>query len=80
MCTDSAAQGTGRPVNMEEEFRLLTLQVIGEAILGLHHDECDQVWGLCGCTVTMCGWQHATHGICVIAAGSWQRSAARTSM
>jgi hypothetical protein len=41
----SAAQGTGRPVNMEEEFRLLTLQVIGEAILGLHHDECDQVGG-----------------------------------
>ena len=40
-------QGTGRPVNMEEEFRLLTLQVIGEAILGLHHDECDQVGTVC---------------------------------
>lgn len=34
-------------MNMEEAFRLLTLQVIGEAILGLHHDECDQV--RCGC-------------------------------
>lgn len=38
------AKGTGKPVDMEEEFRLLTLQVIGEAILGLHHDECDQVF------------------------------------
>ncbi len=28
---------------MEEEFRLLTLQVIGEAILGLQPAECDQV-------------------------------------
>lgn len=35
--------GSGQAVDMEEEFRLLTLQVIGEAILGLHHDECDQV-------------------------------------
>lgn len=40
----SLAKGTSRPVNMEEEFRLLTLQVIGEAILGLHYDECDQVF------------------------------------
>jgi beta-ring hydroxylase len=30
-------------VDMEEEFRLLTLQVIGEAILGLPHEECDEV-------------------------------------
>ena len=54
MCTDSAVQGTGRPVNMEEEFRLLTLQVIGEAILGLHHDECDQVGELCSCAAAIC--------------------------
>lgn len=31
-------------VDMEEEFRLLTLQVIGEAILGLPHEECDEVF------------------------------------
>lgn len=43
---------------MEEEFRLLTLQVIGEAILGLHHDECDQVQPgrlHCHCCVERCG-------------------------
>jgi hypothetical protein len=28
---------------MEEEFRLLTLQVIGEAILSLPPEECDRV-------------------------------------
>ena len=37
------AAGSGRAVDMEEEFRLLTLQVIGEAILGLHPEECDRV-------------------------------------
>lgn len=40
-----SAQGTKRPVDMEEEFRLLTLQVIGEAILGLPYEECDKVEG-----------------------------------
>ena len=29
---------------MEEEFRLLTLQIIGEAILSLPPDECDRVF------------------------------------
>lgn len=28
---------------MDEEFRLLTLQVIGEAILGLPYQQCDEV-------------------------------------
>lgn len=28
---------------MEDEFRLLTLQVIGEAILSLEPEECDRV-------------------------------------
>ena len=31
-------------VDMEEEFRLLTLQVIGEAILSLPPEECDRVF------------------------------------
>jgi cytochrome P450 len=39
-----AARGTGEPVEMEEEFRLLTLQVIGEAILSLPPAECDRVF------------------------------------
>ena len=43
LCKLYLLQGTGRPVDMEEEFRLLTLQVIGEAILGLQPAECDQV-------------------------------------
>jgi hypothetical protein len=30
-------------VHLEEEFRLLTLQVIGEAILSLPPEECDRV-------------------------------------
>jgi cytochrome P450 len=37
------AKSTGQPINMEEEFRLLTLQVIGEAILSLPAAECDKV-------------------------------------
>jgi len=40
-----AARGSGRPVDMEEEFRLLTLQVIGEAVLSLPPEECDRVRG-----------------------------------
>lgn len=38
-----AYKGTGRAVDMNEELRLLTLQVIGEAILSLPPDECDRV-------------------------------------
>ena len=37
-------RGTGEVVDMEEEFRLLTLQVIGEALLSLAPEECDRVW------------------------------------
>lgn len=36
-------RGTGVGVDMQEEFRLLTLQVIGEAILSLPPEECDKV-------------------------------------
>ncbi|GLC42904.1 hypothetical protein PLESTB_001812700 [Pleodorina starrii] len=36
--------GNGQPVNIEEEFRLLTLQVIGEAVLSLSPEECDRVF------------------------------------
>ncbi|GFR53077.1 hypothetical protein Agub_g15775 [Astrephomene gubernaculifera] len=36
--------GTGRPVNIEDEFHLLTLQVIGEAVLSLGPEECDRVF------------------------------------
>ena len=35
-------KGSGQPVDMAEEFRMLTLQVIGEAILSLPPEECDQ--------------------------------------
>ena len=38
-----AAKRSGEPVDMEEEFRLLTLQVIGEAVLSLPPEECDRV-------------------------------------
>lgn len=38
-----AAKRSGQPVDMEEEFRLLTLQVIGEAVLSLPPEECDRV-------------------------------------
>jgi hypothetical protein len=31
-------------VDLEEEFRLLTLQIIGEAILSLPPEECDRVF------------------------------------
>ncbi|GIL69020.1 hypothetical protein Vretimale_17394 [Volvox reticuliferus] len=36
--------GNGKPVNIEEEFRLLTLQVIGEAVLSMAPEECDRVF------------------------------------
>lgn len=39
-----AHRGSGQPIDMEDEFRLLTLQVIGEAILSLPHEECDRVF------------------------------------
>ena len=39
----AAAKRSGNAVDMEEEFRLLTLQVIGEAVLSLPAAECDRV-------------------------------------
>lgn len=39
--------GSGKSVGIEEEFRLLTLQVIGEAILSLPAEECDRVSSTC---------------------------------
>ena len=39
-----AVRGTGAAVHLEEEFRLLTLEVIGEAILSLPPDECGRVF------------------------------------
>lgn len=45
-----AVKGTGQTIEMEEEFRLLTLQVIGEAVLSLSPEECDRVGGG-GCVV-----------------------------
>lgn len=39
-----AARDSRTPVDMEAEFRLLTLQVIGEAILSLPPEECDRVF------------------------------------
>jgi hypothetical protein len=42
---DLSRRGTGEVVHLEEEFRLLTLQVIGEAILSLPPEECDRVRG-----------------------------------
>jgi len=38
-----AAKCSGKVIDMEEEFRLLTLQVIGEAVLSLPPEECDRV-------------------------------------
>ncbi|GAX81794.1 hypothetical protein CEUSTIGMA_g9222.t1 [Chlamydomonas eustigma] len=37
-------QGSGRAVDMNEEFRLLTLQVIGEAVLSMAPEECDKIF------------------------------------
>ncbi|GFH17720.1 uncharacterized protein HaLaN_14410, partial [Haematococcus lacustris] len=45
LCKKLAGQrGTGQPVDVEEEFRLLTLQVIGEAVLSMEPEECDRVF------------------------------------
>lgn len=41
MCT--FIRGTRHGVDMSNEFRHLTLQVIGEAVLSLEAKECDQV-------------------------------------
>lgn len=38
-----AHRASGEILDMEEEFRLLTLQVIGEAMLSLPPEECDEV-------------------------------------
>ena len=38
-----AHKASGQVIDMEEEFRLLTLQVIGEAMLSLPPEECDEV-------------------------------------
>jgi hypothetical protein len=46
-------KGTGQPIHVEEEFRLLTLQVIGEAILSLPAEECDRV-SLADCLADRC--------------------------
>ena len=48
-------RGTGQAVDMYEEFRLLTLQVIGKAILSLPPDECDKVGGGKGAVVVVVG-------------------------
>lgn len=37
-------RGTGQPVDIQSEFHLLTLQIIGEAILSLPPEECDRVF------------------------------------
>ena len=42
----AGVKGSGRPVDMAEEFRMLTLQVIGEAILSLPPEECDKARAL----------------------------------
>ncbi len=43
----AAVKGSGQPVDMAEEFRMLTLQVIGEAILSLPPEECDKARAGC---------------------------------
>lgn len=44
LCTKlQAFKEAGQPVEMEEEFRILTLQIIGEAFLSLPPDESDRV-------------------------------------
>ncbi len=48
------AKRSGQAVDMEEEFRLLTLQVIGEAVLSLPADECDRVRPQCSPSFPAC--------------------------
>lgn len=38
-----AARASGQTVNIEEEFRLMTLQIIGGAVLSLDPDQCNEV-------------------------------------
>lgn len=45
-------RSSGKAIDMEEEFRLLTLQVIGEAVLSLPPEECDRVC-LCSLLASM---------------------------
>lgn len=52
-----AAKRSGKAIDMEEEFRLLTLQVIGEAVLSLPPEECDRV----GVTIAGCHHNHLYH-------------------
>ena len=54
-------------VDLEEEFRLLTLQIIGEAILSLPPDECDRVFPHLYLPVRTGGSWVAAH--CIVAAG-----------
>ncbi len=60
--TDKLEQfrGSGKALSIEEEFRLLTLQVIGEAILSLPPEECDRVRNM-GCAMS-----------CMSRFGRWQ--------
>jgi cytochrome P450 len=54
----TALKGTGRPVDMAEELRMLTLQVIGEAILSLPPEECDKA-STSSCEALIAGqWSH----------------------
>ena len=39
-----AAKASKTPIELEEEFRLMTLQIIGGAILSLSPEECDEVY------------------------------------
>ena len=41
-------RGTGIPVEINEEIRLLKLQAIGEAVLSMPPEECDKVGGVSG--------------------------------
>lgn len=62
MLTHVSCRGTGEVVHLEEEFRLLTLQVIGEAILSLPPEECDRVsscWRFCSTCATASKQQQA---------------------
>ena len=51
-----ASRGSGVAVPLEEELRLLTLQIIGEAILSLPPEECDRV-----CSIALTRLHHHHH-------------------
>lgn len=44
-------RGSGKAVDMQKEFHLLTLQVIGEAVLSLAPEECDRVCPVHACVM-----------------------------